>query len=207
MKLQISFDLTNLTQALTIASQVAEHADIIELGTLLIYSQGLTAVEQFKTAFPRSVIMVDSKIIDRGKDAVTAFAQAGADWMTVMAGTSKHVIHAACNTAAQLNKKIMLDLVDSSSLAQSALEAKNLGADALLFHQPADEADTSLVLDKWELISGNSSVPIFISAKINRESVHQIVALKPAGIVIGKSIIYAENPAQEAEFYKTICCK
>lgn len=207
MKLQISFDTTNLTQALDVAAQVADYADILEVGTLLIYTHGATAVEQFKQKFPRKMIMADSKIVDRGKDAVTTFASVGADWITVMAGTSKQVIHSACTTATNLNKKIMLDLVDSTSLAQSAMEAKNLGAHAILFHQPADEKDSLLFLDKWELVKGNASVPVFISAKINRDSVDQIISLKPDGIVIGRSITAAENPAQEAQFYYELCCK
>lgn len=207
MKLQISFDTTNLSEALDIAQQVADHTDIIEVGTLLIYTHGLKAVQDFKEKFPRKTIIADSKIIDRGKDAVTAFANAGADWITVMAGTSKHVIHSACTTAANLNKKIMLDLVDASSIAQSALEAKNLGAHALLFHQPADEQDSLLFLDKWELLKGNASVPVFISAKIKRETIDKIIALQPDGIVIGRSITTAENPAQEAQFYYDLCSK
>lgn len=206
MKLQISFDTTNLAQALDVAAQVADYTDILEVGTLLIYTHGSAAVEQFKQKFPRKLVMADGKIVDRGKDAVTMFASAGADWITVMAGTSKQVIHSACTTAANLNKKIMLDLVDSTSLAQSAMEAKNLGAHAILFHQPADEQD-SLLLDKWELVKGNASVPVFVSAKINRDSIEQIMALKPDGIVIGRSITAAENPLQEAQFYYEMCSK
>lgn len=207
MKLQISFDTPNLEHALEIAGRVADHADILEVGTLLIYTYGATAIEQFKEKFPRKTIMADSKVIDRGKDAVTLFANAGADWMTVMAGTSKHVIHSACSSAANANKKIMLDLVDSSSLAQSAMEAKNLGAHALLLHQPADEQDSLVFLDKWELIKGNASVPVFISAKINRDTVEHILALKPEGIVIGRAITAAEDPAKEAQFYYELCSR
>lgn len=207
MKLQISFDTPNLEHALDIASRVADNCDILEVGTLLIYSYGMTAIEQFKQKFPRKVIMADSKIIDRGKDAVSLFAQAGADWMTVMSGTSKQVIHSACSSAANANKKIMLDLVDSSSMAQSAMEAKNLGAHALLFHQPADEQETLVFLDKWELIKGNASVPVYISAKINRESIEHILALKPEGVVIGKAITAAEDPALEAQYYYELCSR
>lgn len=206
MKLQISFDTHNLEQALEIAGQVADFADILEVGTLLIYAHGIHAIDEFKKKFPRKLIMADSKIVDRGKDAVSVLGQAGADWITVMAGTSKHVIHSACTTATGMNKKIMLDLVDATSIAQSAMEAKNLGAHAILFHQPADEKD-AIMLDKWELIKGNSSVPIFISAKIKRETIDEIMALKPDGIVIGRSITAAENPAQEAKFYYELCCK
>lgn len=207
MKLQISFDTHDLSYALDIAQQVYPHADILELGTSLIYAHGTKAVEEFRAAFNRSILLVDAKIVDRAKDSVSLFAEAGADWITVMAGTSRHVIHAACTTAHALNKKIMLDLVDASSPIQSALEAKNLGADALLFHQSSDERDLTTLLDQWDLIKGNASVPLFISAKIQRPTIDQIIALDPAGIVIGSSIVEANQPSEEAAFYYSLCNK
>lgn len=207
MKLQISFDTNDLQSALDIASKIVDYCDILEVGTLLIYTHGVKSIQAFKESFPRKIIIADCKIVDRPKDAVQTFAQTGADWITVMAGTSPHVIHSACSTAHTLNKKIMLDLLDSPSMAQSALEAKNLGAHALLFHQPADEKDSLTFLDKWDFVKSNASLPIFISAKIKRETIDTILPLNPDGIIIGKSITTADNPAEEARFYYELCSK
>ena len=207
MKLQISFDTTDLNEALAIASTVAPYADILAVGTLLINSQGAQAITQFKTAFPDKIILADAKIADRGKENVTIMAGAQADWITVMAGTNKNVIHAACTTAHELNKKVMLDLVDASSVAQSALEAKNLGADALLFQQLYDKNEPHVFIDKWDMIKGNTDLPIFISAKIKRETIDSIINVQPDGIIIGSSITKAENPGQEAQFFKEVIKK
>ena len=128
MKFQVSFDFIDLEKSLDIASEISEYIDIFEVGTILIYKHGVHAVEQFKNRFPNKKILADTKIADRGKEVVTLFANAGADWMTVIAGTGKNVIHTACTTAHDLGKKIMLDLLDASSVGQSALEAKNLGS-------------------------------------------------------------------------------
>lgn len=207
MKLQIAFDMTDLDQAITIAKEVAEHSDILEIGTLLIYKYGIKAIERFRQEFPQKTLLADVKIIDRGKEAVAAIASAGADWVTVMAGTGKEVIHSASTMAHQCNVKVMLDLVDASSLGQSALDAKNLGADALLFHQAYDEKDALILLDKWEIVRGNTPLPIFVSAKITRTTIFNILNIKPDGIVVGKSIIDADNPKQEAEFFYSFCNK
>ncbi len=201
MKLQISFDLVDIDKALEIAKLVSPYADILEVGTILLYHHGINAINKFKEAFPQKTILADSKIVDRGKEVVTLLAEAGTDWVTVMAGTSKNVIHSACTAAHDLNKKVMLDLLDSDSVGQSALEAKNLGADALLFHQPYDEKESLIFLDKWEMIKGNTDLPIFISAKIKRETIDQIINVKPDGVIIGKSITEADNPEQEAQFF------
>ena len=205
MKLQISFDLTDLQKALDIADQVAPYTSILEIGSLLLYKYGTQSIEAFRSQFPHATILVDAKISDRAKEAVTTLSQAGADWITVMAGTTPNVVHSACTTAHELNKKIMLDLLDASSLGQSALEAKGLGVDALLFHTPHDEEASLLFLDKWDIVRGNTTLPIFISGKISRAIIDKILSIKPDGLVIGKSVIESTNPAQEAEFYQKIC--
>ncbi len=205
MKLQISFDLTDLDRAIQIASQTHEYADILEVGTLLIYTHGISAVETFRTTFPNKIILADTKIVDRAKDAIAIFAQAQADWVTVMAGTNKNVIHAACSAAHEQNKKVMLDLIDSREYGQSALEAKNLGADALLVHQPYDIEEPLEFLDKWEMIRGNTDLPIYISARIRRDNIEDIMKVKPDGIILGRTIIDAENPHEEAKFFYNMC--
>jgi len=204
MKLQIAFDMSNIEKALEIATQVAEYADIFEVGTLLLYSHGVKAVKLFKEQFPRKQILADAKIIDRGKEAIALFADAGADWVTVMAGTGKDVIHAACAAAHQAKIQVMLDLVDASSLGQSALEAKNLGADALLFHQAFDEKESVQFLDKWEMVKGNTQLPVFVSAKITRDTINYFLSLKSDGLIIGKSITDASDPVQEAQYFKDL---
>lgn len=204
MKLQVSFDVTDLEETQHVASQIADYVDIFEIGTLLIYKYGIDAVKQFKELYPQHTILVDSKIVDRGKYAVTLFAHANADWVTVMAGTSREVIHSVTSAAHSFNKKVMLDLLDSSSVGQSALEAKNLGIDALLFHQPYDAAESLVFLEQWEMVRGNSAVPVFVSAKINRDNISDILKIKPDGIIIGSSIVNAEDPREAAEFFHNV---
>ena len=201
MKLQISFDLIDLDKALAIGSEVAQYADIIEVGTILIYHHGIAAIKRFKDAFPEKTIFADTKIVDRGKEVAELCADVGADWITVMAGTSHHVIHATTTVAHNANMKVILDLIDSNTVGQSALEAKNLGADALLFHQPYSETESLVFLDKWDMIKGNTNLPIFVSAKINRDNVDKIVALRPDVIIVGLSITEAEDAAQEAQYF------
>jgi 3-hexulose-6-phosphate synthase len=203
MKFQVSFDFIDLNKSLDIASDISEYVDIFEVGTILIYKHGVAAVEQFKNRFPQKKILADTKIADRGKEVVTLFAHAGADWMTVIAGTGKNVIHTACTTAHDLGKKIMLDLLDASSIGQSALEAKNLGIDCLLFHQAYDEQEPS-ILETWDMVKGNSNLPIFVAAKIDRTSIEEFIHLLPDGIIIGRAITAAENPVHEAQYFSNL---
>lgn len=181
MKLQISFDHTDLDQALDAAAKVQQYADILEVGSLLIYKYGVTATTKFKEKFPDKLILSDAKIIDRSKDAVTMFAIAGSDWITILSGASKSTIQSATMTAHELGKKIMLDLIDSTSLGQSALEAKGLGVDALVFHK--DHKEIHLFLEEWEMVKGNTSLPIFIHTIVNKDNISELLTLGAAGII------------------------
>ncbi len=204
MKLQIAFDLLDLNKALDKAGEVQEYADILEVGSLLIFKYGQQAVQAFKEHFPQKTILADAKIVDRGKEAVTLFAQGGADWVTVMAGTSRNVIHAVTQTAHEMGKRVMLDLLDAPSLGQSALESKSLGADALLFHVPA-LADAQVTLsERWDMVKGNTPLPIFIAATVTRENVNEFVAFKPAGLVLSNVITQADNAKEEAAFFHSL---
>jgi 3-hexulose-6-phosphate synthase len=207
MKLQISFDLADLDTAIQIGTEVAQYADIIEVGTILLYHYGTDAIKRFTESFPDKIILADTKIVDRGKEVAELFADAGAHWITVMAGTSANVIHAATTAAHNANVKVMLDLIDSSSVGQSALEAKNLGVDALLFHQPYSEQESLTFLDKWDMIKGNTSLPIYVSAKINRDNVDNVIALRPDVIIVGLSITDSEDPAAEARYFAQLANK
>ena len=206
MKLQISFDLTDLEKALSIAQHVTPFADILEIGTLLIYAHGIRAIEQFRATFPNATLLADTKIVDRGKECATFFASAQSNWISVMAGTNKNVIHAVCSTAKESGMQVMLDLIDSKEYGQSSLEAKNLGVDALLLHEPYIITQQPLAfLDQWDQIRSNTDLPIYISAHINRENIDDIIKVKPEGIIVGRAITESDDPRSQAEFFYTIC--
>ncbi len=207
MKLQISFDILDLQKALDIAHAIQHDADLLEVGSLLIYKYGEEAVKAFRSAFPQKQIVADVKIVDRSKDAVGLFAAAGADWITVMAGAGSGTIHTACTIAHEAGKKVMLDLADAPSLGQSALEAKSLGADALVFHKPSQEDQHIALQERWDMVQGNSTLPIFVSAHITRETVDEILSLDPAGVIIGSAIVGSKDPAAESAFFAGVLGK
>lgn len=207
MKLQISFDLTDLDKAINIAQQVVDQCDIIEIGTILLYTHGIEAVRRFRQTFAKKTLLVDTKLIDCAEPIIEVMADAGVDWITVLAGATQNAIHTMCKEANKHNLKVQLDLSDASSKAQSAMEAQHLGAHALVFHQPYSEEAALTFLDTWQMIKGNASLPIYISAHIDRNSFEHIVGLKPSGIIIGRSIIQSKEPAQIAKHYYDVISK
>lgn len=204
MKMQISYDFTNLSQAIEIAKKTAQFADIIEIGTLLILAEGVNAIKEFKGTFPDKPLLTDVKLVDRVSEAIPLLIDAESSYVTVLYGTSNKVIKKATNLAHNLNAKIVLDLIDPDTMAQGASQAKSLDVDHVLFHFPHETDDTSSNIENWELIKGNTDLPIFISGRMNRECINEIVALKPQGIVVGHAITKAEDPEAEARYFKEL---
>lgn len=205
MKLYVLFNTVDLERAVTVAQTITEHADMIGIGSLLLYRYGTQAIETFRTALPKATLIADSKVIERGADAAQVLFDAGADWITVMAGTHRHVIQSATGVARDRGRKVMIDLTDSAEPGQSALDAQALDAHAILFQSTFDEKDVLLFNEKFDMIRGNTQLPIFVSAHVDQENAHFITALKPDGLVVGKHIAQATDPVAAVQAFHNLC--
>ncbi len=205
MKLYISFQQSDVSRAIEQAALLADYADAFSISSVTLLAHGTDAIAQFRAQFPDKLLMADAKIVERGKDALTLLNQVGANWVTAMAGVSNDTIHATCGAAHENGAKIMLDLSDTASKGQVALEAKSLGVDALLFNEPYNAEDPLNFQSNWEMVRGNTELPIFVAARITRENIEQILAFKPDGIIIDRAIVQADDPAAEAKFFYELC--
>lgn len=205
MKLQIKYNSAMLEDALAIAHETKEYADIIEIGQLLIIHYGVKAVDVFCKEFPDKKIYVDTKLSERAEESVSFFANMGVAYLSVLAGTYHSIIRKACEAAAKQNIKIVLDFINATSLGQSAIEAKTLGAEAVLIHRENTANEETDVLESdWQQIRDNTDLPIFVQGKISVENLSTILPLKPNVIIIGDGITKAKHPAQEAKNIKEI---
>jgi 3-hexulose-6-phosphate synthase len=204
MKLQVSFDMANLEKALEIATKIEQYVDIFELGSPLIYKNGLQAIKKFKNKFPTKNIFADVKMVDRVEKIIHVFAEEGADYISILAGTSNHTIQNASKVAHQADMKIALDLVDAYSMGQSAMDAQALDIDVIIFHGPYDSTEITDLLEEWQNVIGNTNLPVFVGGKINKDNIKKIITLKPQGIIIGEAITQTSNPEKEVAFFKSL---
>jgi len=203
--MQISYDFLNLPKALDLAKQTVQFTDILEVGAPLVYMEGIKAVETFKKQFPNKPIFADIKIVDRVQQIIQNFAEAGATYISVLGGTSNFVIKKATEAAHKYNAKIALDLLNCYTVEQVVMDAHQLGVDLLIFHKPHDAGNALDLIEQWETIKGNSSVPIFLAGGINPTNVKKILELKPDGIIVGTAINKSNNPALTAsQFYNLV---
>ena len=104
MKLQLALDLVNIPQAIEVVSQVADHVDVVEIGTPVVINEGLRAVKELKDAFPNVTVLADLKIMDAAGYEVSQAAAAGADIVTILAVAEDESIKGAVAEAKKQNK-------------------------------------------------------------------------------------------------------
>ena len=114
-RLQVALDIEILDDALAIAKEVASFVDIFEVGTPLIISEGMRAIQALKDAHPDKLVCVDLKTTDTGYLEVKLAAKAGAGIITVLADAYKVTIIQALRAAQEFHVEIMADLIVSRS--------------------------------------------------------------------------------------------
>ena len=202
MKLHFTYNLPDTAQALKLAEQTAECADVLGVGSLLLFKDGVKAIQAFKTAFPNKEIFAEANLVEKTDLAVALMAQAGASYISVLAGTFNQSIKKAVEAANRLDVKIALNLLDSPSIGQTAMDAKTLGVHLLIMHQAPSPEEREHMQEEWRNVRDNTKLPIFITGKIDQTNLTEIIDLKPQGIMIGAAVTKAENPSRAAHMLR-----
>lgn len=202
MKLYVLLDHLEYEKNIAVAQKVENNADAFIIGNLPLFRYGIDIVDKLRKVFPYKIIHVETKIVDRPREIVSLASQNGADWVSVMGIARKEVIHAATSKAHDLGKKVVLELMDTQFSGQDALEAAGLGVDALLFTCTIPQKDSKDLTESWQMIKGNTTLPIFFSGINDRSLLPLIVEMRPAALILGKVLTEHSDPEQEIQFFK-----
>ncbi|MEM3503370.1 MAG: orotidine 5'-phosphate decarboxylase / HUMPS family protein, partial [Nitrososphaeria archaeon] len=138
-KLQLALDLLESETALKIALETRDYVDILEAGTPLIKSAGISIVRFLKNIFPDKLILADMKTLDVGYIEVSMAASAGADIVSISGLAPNDVVKEAVRAASEKNVFLMADLLGVKSQVERAVELKNLGVNMLCAHTAIDQ--------------------------------------------------------------------
>lgn len=200
MKLQVAMDLLTTEDALALAGKVAEYVDIIELGTPLVKSAGLSAVTAIKDAHPDKIVFADMKTMDAGEIEADIAFKAGADLITVLGVADDSTIAGAVKAAKAHNKGIVVDLIGVADKVSRAKEARALGARFVEMHAGLDEqAQPGYDLNGLLSAGKEARVPFSVAGGVK---VATIAAVQEAGAdvaVAGGAIYGADDPAKAAK--------
>ena len=202
-KLQVAIDLLNTEDAIALATKVAPYIDIIELGTPLIKSEGLSAITAMKEAFPDKKVFADFKTADAGGlEAEMAF-KAGADYITILGSIDDATIIGAVEAAKKYDRAVVVDTIGVQDRVKRAQEVSKLGVEFVELHAGLDEqAKPGYSIDVLIEEASRAGVPVSIAGGVNKNS---IAKGKESGAVVavaGGAIYGAEDPAAAAKELK-----
>ena len=199
MKLQFAIDTLSTEKALELAAAAAAHVDILELGTPLIKSEGLSAITALKEAHPDKVIFADLKTMDAGElEADIAFG-AGADLVTVLGAADDSTIAGAVKAAEKHGKGVVVDLIGVADKPARAKEVVALGAEFVEMHAGLDEqAQDGYSLDSLLTDGTASGVAFSVAGGVNASSIAAVQASGAQVAVAGSAIYSAENVGDAA---------
>ena len=198
-KLQLALD-SELCAALDILAAARPYINIAEVGTPLIYRQGMRAMEQIRARYPGLSLVADLKIMDAGEqEADIAFA-AGADIATVLALASDATIVGAVEAARRHGKRVMADMMQVAQPIARGRELLALGVDALCLHRASD-MQAAQAAPYHQLAQLRDALPganLAIAGGITLEALDQILPHQPQIIIVGGAITGARHPADMA---------
>ena len=198
-KLQIALD-GDLPSTLTILSQVYPFIDIAEIGTPLIYREGIHAIRQIRAVYPDLILLADLKIMDAGEEEATIAFEAGANIVTVLGVTNDSTIQGAIKSARKYKGQIMVDMMQVDNLIERGKQLLDMGCDILCVHTAYDlqSSQESPYLELQSLRKQLPSAKLAIAGGVNFSKLGEILPYDPDIIVVGGAITQAENPAENA---------
>jgi 3-hexulose-6-phosphate synthase len=200
MKLQVAIDLLTTEAALELAGKVAEHVDIIELGTPLIKAEGLSAITAVKKAHPDKLVFADMKTMDAGELEADIAFKAGADLVTVLGSADDSTIAGAVKAAEANNKGVVVDLIGVADKVSRAKEVRALGAKFVEMHAGLDEqAKPGFDLNGLLRAGEEAQVPFSVAGGVNVSTIAAVQAAGADVAVAGGAIYGASDPALAAK--------
>lgn len=135
--LQLALDCQDMAIAINSVEQVKDNIDIIEVGTILAFSQGMDAVKTLRKSYPKHIIVCDMKATDAGSVLAKMAFESGANWITVSAAAHIATIEASKKIADQFGGEIQIELYGHWTY-EDVKQWVDLGITQAIYHRPRD---------------------------------------------------------------------
>lgn len=204
--LQVALDFVDLHRALKIVKEIIDGgADIIEIGTPLIKSEGVRAISEIKKVVPANIkIVADMKTMDVGRVEVEMAAKAGAHIVGVLGVADDETVKEAIEAAKNYGCEIIVDMIEVKDVIRRVNEVVKFGPNYIGLHIPIDEQMKGNI--KFDLVREVKKIcplPISIAGGINSENVVDAVEAGADIIVVGGAIIKSKDAKLATQQIKT----
>ena len=196
--LQIALDSTDLASAVTIANSVESFVEVIEVGTILAFAEGMSAVSTLRKRHPNHILVCDMKTTDGGAILAKMAFEAGSNWITVSAAAHIATIEACKKVADQFGGEIQIELYGNWTLAD-AQKWVDLGIRQAIYHRSRDAelAGVSWTQDDLSRMRALSELglELSITGGIVPEDIHLFQGIKAKTFIAGRALASATGKA------------
>jgi 3-dehydro-L-gulonate-6-phosphate decarboxylase len=196
--IQIALDQTNLIDAMAVATKVHSYVDVIEVGTILAFAEGMSAVQTLRKQYPDHILVCDMKTTDGGAILATMAFEAGANWITVSAAAHIATIEACKKVADKFNGEIQIEIYGNWTM-EDAQHWVDLGITQAIYHRSRDAelagiGWTQADIDKMHQLSA-LGLELSITGGIVPEELHLFEGIKAKTFIAGRAL--AGNNGQQ----------
>ncbi|MEQ1600319.1 MAG: 3-hexulose-6-phosphate synthase [Methylophilaceae bacterium] len=197
---QMALDSLDFDATVALATKVAPHVDILEIGTPCIKHNGIKLLEVLRAKFPNNKILVDLKTMDAGFYESEPFYKAGADICTVLGTADIGTIKGVIDAANKYGKEAQVDLINVKDKAKRTQEVAKIGAHIIGVHTGLDQqAAGQTPFGDLALVTGlNTGAKVSVAGGIKPATVKQVVDAGANIVVAGAAIYGAADPAAAA---------
>ncbi|KUJ00361.1 3-keto-L-gulonate-6-phosphate decarboxylase UlaD [Vibrio sp. MEBiC08052] len=205
--LQIALDSTDLSTALNDARHVADMVDVIEVGTVLAFSEGMHAVKTMRQQYPQHILVCDMKLLDAGETlAEMAFAN-GANWVTVGAAAHIETIRSAQRVAQQFDGEIQIELFGHWTIEDAKLWVES-GVTQAIYHRSRDAQAAGVGWGEHDLVQmeqlSEVGLELSITGGIVPEDIHLFKNIRAKSFIAGRALANHDGKTIAREFRKQI---
>ncbi|MBI9000681.1 orotidine 5'-phosphate decarboxylase [Corynebacterium sp. CCM 9185] len=201
-QLQVAVDSLDMVSALGPLNKAVEHVDVIECGTILVIAEGLRAVREIRALYPGKTILADVRIAEAGSLIARQCFEAGADWVSCVAGASLATIEQVVKVAREYDGQVQVELGETYS-ADRARFWRDLGVQHVIVKRSRDreaagdlswgDADIQRVSELAEM-----GFTVTVTGGIKASELGVFTG-RPVGVVIaGREIMKAADPKASA---------
>jgi 3-hexulose-6-phosphate synthase len=199
-QLQLALD-GDLASSLAVLAQVHRWIDIIEVGTPLIYREGVHALQHIRAEFPAATLLADLKIMDAGDEEASIGFAAGAHIVTVLGVAADATVRGAVAAAQRHSGRVMADMMQVRDVVSRGRELLALGVDILCVHTAYDlqASGATPLAALGALRSALPDGPLAAAGGISLATLNPVLALEPRIVIVGGAITRASDPAAAAQ--------
>lgn len=204
--LQIALDNLTVEQAILDAKKAEKYLDVIEVGTILLASEGKNAIKKIKEAFPTKIIVADGKIADAGQVFGKMFFENGANYTTVICAAETSTLKQTIDVAKNYkDADVQVEMTNNFTWKQVE-EWKSAGLNQVVWHRSRDAQKDGAKWDENNLNIvkklASMGFKVTITGGIEKEDIKLFKDIPIYIFIAGRTIRDAKNPEEAAKELK-----